>query len=186
MAVLPIRTVPDPILKRKTKRIPGIDAAVRKLIADMRETLHAEEGRVGLAAPQVGVSLRVTVICLPDEEDIILVNPEVVKRKGERVIPEGCLSIPGYVGEVCRSETVTVKALDHEGKPFRIKGDELLAQALEHEIDHLDGILYIDRLESPDKLRKIEPEDEDENEEAAPEGDGPKMTRRTAPPPASD
>ena len=186
MAVLPIRTVPDPILKKKTRRIPGIDAAVRKLIADMRETLHAEEGRVGLAAPQVGVSLRLTVIGLPDEEDIILINPEVVKRKGERVVSEGCLSIPGYVGEICRSETVTVKALDHEGKPVRIKADELLAQALEHEIDHLDGVLYIDRLESPDKLRKLEPEDEAGEEAAAPERDGSNPARRTAPPPAAD
>ena len=183
MAVLPIRTVPDPILKKKTRRIPGIDAAVRKLIADMRETLHAEEGRVGLAAPQVGVSLRLTVIGLPDEEDIILINPEVVKRKGERIVAEGCLSIPGYVGEICRSETVTVKALDHEGKPVRIKADELLAQALEHEIDHLDGVLYIDRLESPDKLRKLEPEDETGDQETATEGDRPKKARRTAPPP---
>ena len=167
MAVLPIRTVPDPILKKKTKRVPGLDKAVRKLVADMRETLHAEEGRVGLAAPQVGVSLRLTVICLPDEEDIVLINPEVVKRKGERIVTEGCLSIPGYYGEVCRSEQVTVKAVDHEGRPVRIKADELLAQALEHEIDHLDGVLYIDRLESPDLLKKVEPA-EDAAEEGAP------------------
>jgi peptide deformylase len=179
MAVLPIRTVPDPILNKKTRRVPGIDKRVRQLIADMLETLHAEDGRVGLAAPQVGSSLRLTVICLPDEEDIILINPEVVKRKGERLVTEGCLSIPGYWGEVCRSETVTVKALDHEGKPVRIKADELLAQALEHEIDHLDGVLYIDRLESPDKLRKVEPADGAE-EEGAPAR---RRSRKTAPEP---
>jgi peptide deformylase len=177
MAVLPIRTVPDPILKKKTRRIPGIDASVRKLIKDMRETLHAEEGRLGLAAPQVGVSLRVTVIGMPDEEDLVLVNPEIVKRKGERIVTEGCLSIPGYYGELCRAETVTVKALDHEGKPVRIKADELLAQALEHEIDHLDGVLYIDRLESPDKLRKVEPAGST-GEEPAPARRG---ERKTAP-----
>ena len=178
MAVLPIRTVPDPILKTKTRRIPGIDAHVRQLIEDMRETLHAEEGRVGLAAPQVGVSLRLTVIGMPDEEDIVLVNPEVVKRKGERIVTEGCLSIPGYYGEICRSEQVTVKALDHEGKPVRIKAGELLAQALEHEIDHLDGVLYIDHLESPDKLKKVEPPDA-AAEEGTPDR---RLRRKTAAP----
>jgi len=159
--VLPIRTIPDPVLRRKTKRVPAIDKSVKKLIADMRETLHAEPGRVGLAAPQVGISLRVTVICLPGEgeKDIILVNPEVVRRKGERLISEGCLSIPGYVGDVLRAESVTVKGLDLTGKPVRIKAVELLSQALEHEIDHLNGMLYIDRMENPDTLRKIEPDD---------------------------
>jgi peptide deformylase len=125
----------------------------------MRETLHAEEGRVGLAAPQVGVSLRVTVICMPEGEDIILVNPEVVRRKGQRLVAEGCLSIPGYVGELYRAETVTAKAVDFAGKPVRIKAEGLLAQALEHEIDHLNGVLYIDHMENPDSLRKIRPED---------------------------
>jgi len=149
------------VLRRKTKRVPAIDKSVKKLIADMRETLHAEPGRVGLAAPQVGISLRVTVICLPGEgeKDIILVNPEVVRRKGERLISEGCLSIPGYVGDVLRAESVTVKGLDLTGKPVRIKAVELLSQALEHEIDHLNGMLYIDRMENPDTLRKIEPAD---------------------------
>ena len=169
MAVLPIRTIPDPILKQKTKRIPGIDASVRKLIEDMRETLHAQEGRLGLAAPQIGVSLRLTVIGMPDEEDLILINPEIVRRKGERVVTEGCLSIPGYFGEICRAETVTVKATGPDGKDIRIKADELLAQALEHEIDHLDGVLYIDRLENKDKLYKIEPEDTAEDTEENPE-----------------
>lgn len=165
MTVLPIRTVPDPILRKKTKKISNIDKSVKKLIADMRETLHAEPGRVGLAAPQVGVSLRVTVICLPDEEgqekseDIILINGEIVKRKGQRLINEGCLSIPGYMGEIYRAETVTAKGLDINGKKIRLKGEGLLSQALEHEIDHLDGVLYVDKLASPDALKKIEPED---------------------------
>jgi peptide deformylase len=159
MAVIPIRTLPDPVLRRKTKRVSTIDRSVKKLIADMRETLHAEEGRVGLAAPQVGVSLRVTVICMPEEKDIILVNPEIVRRKGQRLVSEGCLSIPGYVGELYRAESVTAKAVDLAGKPVRIKAEGLLAQALEHEIDHLNGVLYIDRMENPDSLRKIRPED---------------------------
>jgi peptide deformylase len=159
MAVLPIRILPDPILRRKTKRISAVDRSVRNLIADMRETLHAEDGRVGLAAPQVGVSLRVTVICLPEEEDIVLINPEIVRRKGQRLVSEGCLSIPGYVGELYRAESVTAKGLDLDGKPVRIKAEGLLAQALEHETDHLNGVLYIDRMDNLDSLRKIGPDD---------------------------
>lgn len=159
MAVLPIRTLPEPILKQKAKRVRTIDRSVKKLIADMRETLHADPMRVGLAANQVGVSLRVMVIGIPEEEDIILVNPEIVRRKGQRLVSEGCLSIPGYIGELYRAETVTVKGLGLDGKEIRIKAEGLLAQALEHETDHLNGKLYIDRMESMDTLRKIEPED---------------------------
>jgi peptide deformylase len=159
MAVLPIRTLPDPILRKKTKRVTNIDKSIKRLVADMRETLHADAGRVGLAAPQVGVSLRITVIGLPEEEDVILINAEIVRRKGQRLVSEGCLSIPGYVGQVYRAEAVTAKGLDIDGKEIRIKGEGLLSQALEHEIDHLNGILYIDHLESPESLRKIEPED---------------------------
>jgi peptide deformylase len=159
MAVLPIRTLPDPILRKKTRRVSAIDRSIKKLVADMRETLHIDAGRVGLAAPQVGVSLRITVIGIPDEEDIILINAEIVRRKGQRLVSEGCLSIPGYVGQLYRAESVTARGLDLDGKEIRIKAEGLLAQALEHEIDHLNGVLYIDRLESMDVLRKIEPED---------------------------
>ncbi len=127
MTVLDIRTVPDPILKRKTNRVSAIDRSVKKLIKDMCETLHAEEGRVGLAAPQIGVSLRITVIGLPDEEDIILINPEVVRRKGIRLVSEGCLSIPGYVGELYRAEAVTAKALDIHGKAIVVSQFTLMA-----------------------------------------------------------
>jgi peptide deformylase len=159
MAVLPIRTLPDPVLRQKAKRVRTIDGSVKKLIADMRETMHADPGRVGLAAPQVGVSLRVVVIGIPDEEDIILINPEIVRRKGERLVGEGCLSVPGYFGQISRAESVTAKGRDLKGKEIRIKAEGLLAQALEHEVDHLNGILYIDHLESMDELRKIEAED---------------------------
>jgi len=159
MAILPVRTLPDPILRQKAKRVRTIDRSVKKLIADMLETLHADAGRVGLAANQVGVSRRVTVIGIPDEDDIILINPEIVRRKGERLVNEGCLSIPGYIGELYRAETVTAKGLGLDGKEVRIKAEGLLAQALEHETDHLNGVLYIDRMESLDTLRKIEPED---------------------------
>jgi len=157
MAIIPIRTVPDPVLRQKAKKVPGIDSSIRRLINDMIETMHEANG-VGLAAPQVGVLLRLVVIRMPEEgaEDIVLINPEIVRKSGERVVEERCLSIPGYAGMVKRACNVTVKARDENWKEFRIKGDELLAQALEHEIDHLGGILYIDRLESPEKLVKIE------------------------------
>ena len=158
MATLPIRVVPDPILRQKSKRVKAIDGSIRKLVGDMIETLHAAPGRAGLAAPQVGVSWRVIVIGIPEEEDIVLINPEIVRRKGERMVTEGCLSVPGYYGVVKRAESVSAKGLNLKGREIRIKADELLAQALEHEIDHLNGVLYIDYVESPDKLYKIEPD----------------------------
>ena len=155
MAIIPIRILPDPILKQKSKRVRTIDGSVEKLIGNMIETMHAAGG-VGLAAPQVGIPLRVIVIGMPEEEDIVLINPEVVRRKGERLVGEGCLSLPGYIGQIKRAESVTVKGRDQSGREIRIKADELLAQVLEHEIDHINGVLYIDHLESMDELRKIE------------------------------
>ncbi len=159
MAITIIRVVPDPVLRQKSKRVRIIDGSVQKLISNMWETLHAEPGRVGLAAPQIGVPLRVIIISIPEEEDIVLINPEIVRRTGERLIDEGCLSIPGYIGQIKRAVSVKVKGRDQDGKEIRIKADELLAQALQHEIDHLNGVLYIDYLESMDELRKVEPEE---------------------------
>ena len=154
MAVLKIRTLPDPVLRQKASKVSKIDGSIQKLIDDMIDTMHTNAG-VGLAAPQIGVSLRVAVIELPGEEVITLINPEIVKRQGERVVQEACLSMPGYQGEIERSVTVKVKALDRQGKEFRLKGEELLAQALEHEIDHLNGIVYVDHIEGPEKLWKL-------------------------------
>ncbi len=159
MTVLPIKTLPDPVLRKKAKRVGTIDASIKKLVADMQETLHADPGRVGLAAPQVGVSLRVVVIGMPDEEDMILINPEIIKIKGERRVSEGCLSIPGYMGELNRAETVTAKWRNLNGKEKRIKAEGLLAQAIQHEIDHLNGWLYIDHMEDTDSFHKIEADD---------------------------
>ena len=158
MTAIPVRVLPEPILRQKAKRVRIIDGSIKKLISDMAETMHAAPG-VGLAAPQIGVPLRVIVIGVPGEEDKVLINPEVVRRKGERVVNEGCLSVPGYFGEIKRAESVTVKGRDQNGKEIRVKADGLLAQVLEHEIDHLNGVLYIDHLESMDKLRKIEAEE---------------------------
>jgi peptide deformylase len=156
MAVLPIRTVPDPVLRQKAKRVKIVDGAVSRLVQDMVETMRAASG-VGLAAPQIGIPLRVIVIELSEGEPIALINPQIVRRSGERCIEEGCLSIPGYVGQVARAVSVTAKGLDPSGKEVRIKATELLAQALEHETDHLNGVLYTDQLTSPDTFHKVEP-----------------------------
>lgn len=156
MAVLPILRFNHPVLRRKSKKVSTVDASIQKLADNMIETMQAASG-VGLAAPQVGVPLRLIVIQLPEEDPFALVNPEIVRRTGERMVEEGCLSLPGYSGEVKRSVCVTVKGRDRTGKETRIKCEDLLAQALEHEIDHLNGVLFIDRLESLDKLKKAEP-----------------------------
>jgi len=155
MTAIPIHVLPDLVLRQKAKRVRTIDGSVQKLIGDMIETMRAASG-VGLAAPQIGVPLRVIVFGIPEEEDKVLINPEVVRRKGERLVNEGCLSVPGYFGEIKRAESVTVKGRDQNGKEIRVKADGLLAQVLEHEIDHLNGVLYVDHLESMDKLRQIE------------------------------
>lgn len=159
MAALPILAYPHPQLRQKAKRVRNIDGSIQRLIDDMVETMHQAQG-VGLAAPQIGVPLRVIVIGLPGEETIALVNPQIVKRSGERQVIEGCLSVPGYRGEIKRSAKVTAKGLDRYGREIRIKGEGLLAEALEHEIDHLNGVLYIDHLESLDELYEIEVETE--------------------------
>ncbi len=161
MAILQIRTLPDPVLRQKAKRVTRIDTSIRKLIDDMIDTLRADPNRAGLAAPQVGRLLRVAVIELPEQELIILINPEIVKKEGERIVQEGCLSIPGYFGEIKRAVTVKVKAKNRDGKEFRLKAEGLLAQALEQEIEHLDGILYIDHLESSEKLFEAVKEEEE-------------------------
>lgn len=161
MAILPLRHAPDPLLKRKAKRVTAIDPKIEKLIDDMLETMPAVGG-LGLAAPQVGVSLRLAVMGLPDEEPVVLINPEIVKKSGERVVSEACLSVPGYRGEIKRSASVTVKARNRHWKEIRVKATGLMAQCLEHEIDHLNGILYVDHLESQDKLERVQPEGEEE------------------------
>jgi len=133
----------------------------------MIETLQTSNHGVGLAAPQVGKPLRIIVVEMPDREPFALINPEIIKKEGERVLDEGCLSIPGYHGEVKRSMMVKVKGKDRTGKEVRFKCEELLAQVMEHEIDHLDGILFSDRLVDPEHgLLKVDP---DETEATAPD-----------------
>jgi len=155
MSVRPIVKYPDQVLRQKAKTVPVVDKSIKALVDDMIETMEAGSG-CGLAAPQVGVSLRCIVLGMPEEEPFAIINPEFVKRLGEREIEEGCLSVPDLGGHIKRSISVIVKGLDRNGKPIRVRGKELLCQALEHEIDHLNGVLFIDRVESPDKLFKKE------------------------------
>ncbi|MBI4301286.1 MAG: peptide deformylase [Chloroflexi bacterium] len=164
LAILAILPADDPRVRQRAKRVSHIDSSVQKLIDDMVDTMRAASG-VGLAAPQVGVLLRVIVIELPEEDVLAIINPEMVRRSGERLVEEGCLCLPGYRGELKRSVSVTVKARDRHGRPLRIKATDLLAEALEHEIDHLNGILYFDHVESLDKLHKIELEPSGESKE---------------------
>jgi len=145
----------DPVLRQKAKKVATIDNSIQRLIDDMIETMQQSNG-VGLAAPQVGVPLRVIVIQMPGEQPMAIVNPEIVERAGEQEVTEGCLSVPNYIGELKRSAKVTVKGRDRTGKRIKIKAAGLMAEALEHEIDHLNGILYIDHVESQDKLHQVE------------------------------
>lgn len=154
MAILNIVKDPDPVLRKKAVKLRKADEGIRKLALDMYETMLEAPG-VGLAAPQIGKSIRLITVHVPeDEEDgqeevsLMLLNPEIVKRAGEQVGAEGCLSIPGIAGNVKRSQTVTVKALDMENKPVRIKAHGYLAVVLQHEIDHLDGIMFTDLIEN--------------------------------------
>jgi peptide deformylase len=165
MAIRRILTADEPILRERTKRVSSFDASLHRLLDDMLETMRDAPG-VGLAANQVGVPLQVAII---EVEDKIteLVNPQVVKGGGEQIDWEGCLSIPGYVAEVTRHEKVTVKARDRHGKEFRVRGTELFSRALQHEIDHLNGTLYIDHLESLEELVHVSESVEEATEEAA-------------------
>lgn len=172
MAVLPIRVVPDPILRKKGVRLTPEQIhsrRIQKLIDDMIETMRDAHG-VGLAAPQVGESLRIIVIELSltemgkeGDDPLVLINPEIVRCQGVRRVEEGCLSVPGYKGIIERCQRVTAKGLDRHAKEVRLKANLLLAQALEHEIDHINGILYLDHLKSHEDLIKL-PESERETE----------------------
>ena len=149
MALLEIKKYPENILKEKTALVVDINSSIQRLIDDMIETMYAAKG-VGLAANQVGVSTRLCVIdvSVADEKTplIVLINPEIVERKGSVEAEEGCLSIYDYRAKIKRAEEVMVKGFDRKGRPIEVAGGGLLARALQHEIDHLDGLLFIDRL----------------------------------------
>ena len=156
LSLLPIIEIPDPVLRKRARKVRRIDKSILKLANNMVDTLR-EAGGVGLAANQVGKLQRIIVIQLPDECDArIYVNPEIVKIEGQREVEEGCLSIPGYRGKILRSVTIKFGALDHSSKRIRIDADGLLAQAIEHEVDHLNGILYTDHLRKHEDFYMIE------------------------------
>ena len=169
MALLDIILEGDPRLRQKASRIRTVDPSIRRLAHDMRETMLDAPG-VGLAAPQMGILLRMVTIYLPadfekdgePEHDYTLLNPEIVKAEGRVMGYEGCLSIPNWTGEVPRAKRLTLKAMDLEGKQVRLKLDGWIARVAQHELDHLDGILFIDRVEDKSTIQEIPDEDDEE------------------------
>lgn len=184
MAVLEILQIGNPILRRRGVQVKRFDDGLARLAEDMIETMHAASG-VGLAAPQVGVSTRLIVVEMPDSEDYphpgerwVVCNPEVVKASQETEVgQEGCLSVAGYVGMVERPTAVTIKGQDLQGRKIRVKADGFLARAFLHEIDHLSGVLYVDRAEKDtvmtveeyeEMIQKAEQETTPDAKEASP------------------
>lgn len=164
MALREIITVGDPRLRERARPVQAITPEIRQLADDMVETMYEANG-IGLAAPQIAESVRIIVIEVPEDEDVwgsgklyVVVNPEIVKESREvEAGIEGCLSVPGYVGEVERATEVLVRGSTISGKRFRLRPRGYLARVFQHEIDHLDGTLYIDRLTSPDKIWEVKP-----------------------------
>jgi peptide deformylase len=144
MAIRNIRKIGDELLRKKSKKVDEINDRILTLIKDMQETMYAADG-VGLAAPQVGILKRIAVVDVGDGP-VNLINPEIIEAHGEYLDEEGCLSIPGQQGKVLRPEKVKVKAFNEKGEEFIVEGEGLFARALCHEIDHLDGVLFIDKL----------------------------------------
>lgn len=166
MAKLSILTFPNPKLRNKAQPVAVVDVRVRRLVEDMFETMYAAPG-IGLAATQVDVPLRVVVIDLSDKHNapLCLINPEILERQGDEHMEEGCLSVPGFFETVTRAERVRVRALDREGQPFELTTDGLLAVCIQHEIDHLDGKLFVDYLSSLKRQRirrRLEKEQKDQ------------------------
>ncbi len=158
MAKLEIKFVPDPILRRKARAVGQVDARIQTLLDDMLETMYASQG-VGLAAPQVGISQRVIVVDIGDGP-IRVVNPRLtLLGEEEELATEGCLSIPGVQGDVWRSLRVSVRGLDEHGRPLRLQAEGFLARAFQHEVDHLDGFLFVDKASD---VRPVTTEDDSE------------------------
>jgi len=158
VALLTILHHPDPRLRQKARPVERFDAELRRLIDDMFETMYAAPG-VGLAATQVGVALRVAVMdCSREEgvrEPLIIVNPQIVEASDPEEVDEGCLSVPGVSEVIKRNHRVRARAFDRQGQPFEVEAEGLLAQCIQHEVDHLDGKLYIDRLSSLKRERLL-------------------------------
>ncbi|PTV97862.1 peptide deformylase [Halanaerobium saccharolyticum] len=145
MSPLQIRKIGDPVLRTKAKKIDEITEKINDLIDNMFETMSSEDG-IGLAAPQVGILKRIAVVDIQEDNKIVLINPEIIEEEGKAVMEEGCLSIPGETGDVIRAEKIKVKTLDRDGNEIEFKAEGLEARAIQHEIDHLDGILFLDKV----------------------------------------
>ena len=159
MAIRQIRLNGDEILRKKAREVDTVDDKIRELLHDMLETMHKYNG-VGLAAPQVGILKRVVVIDLYDGNDPLkLVNPKIIKQKGKQEVEEGCLSFPNQYAKMIRPEEIVAEALNEKGEKVKIKAKGLLAQAICHEVDHLDGILFIDNM-IPGTLEYVEPKED--------------------------
>ncbi len=155
MAVREILSFDHPALRQKARKVARVDTSIVRLLDDLAETMYAAPG-AGLAANQIGVPLRVCVVKGDENQHHGLVNPVLVKGEGSQVGHEGCLSFPGWVGQVERYETVLVKGLNRRGKEIRVRASGFTARAFQHELDHLDGVLFTDRLTSLDTLRRVE------------------------------
>ncbi|MNC15023.1 Peptide deformylase 1 [compost metagenome] len=158
MAIRFIVKEPDPVLREHAKPVPKITPNIHKLLDDMADTMYEAQG-VGLAAPQVGILKRVIVMDCGEEYGglIELINPEIIKKEGEQFGPEGCLSIPGLQGDVRRAQKCTVKGWDRNGQEIEIEGEDLLARCIQHEVDHLNGVLFLDVAE---RVYRPDPEEE--------------------------
>jgi peptide deformylase len=171
MGLRQIRLLGDPVLRKKARKVTRFNDNLRTLVEEMAETMRDARG-VGLAAPQVGILERIIVVETPEEEDepgsgrfYAVVNPEIKRASEEQVDGiEGCLSIPGYVGEVTRHETITLKGQDLRGRRIRIKAEGFLARVFQHEMDHLEGVLFIDQLTAPDRIWSVEEGEEEQAE----------------------
>ena len=154
MAILEILHFPDPRLRTVAKPVPVVDDSIRSLVDDMFETMYAAPG-IGLASIQVNVPKRLIVIDISEERDqpLCLINPEILETSGEETMEEGCLSVPGYYDKVTRAERIRVRALDRDGQPFELEANGLLSVCIQHEIDHLDGRLFVDYLSSLKRQR---------------------------------
>ena len=161
MALRKIREIGDDILTKKCKEVTEMTPRTRQLIEDMLDTMYEANG-VGLAAPQVGILKRIVVIDTTGEDPYVLINPRIVEKSGEQTGQEGCLSVPGKCGVVTRPNYVKAVALNEDMKPIEVEGTELLARAICHELDHLDGHLYVEKVEG--ELHDVV-YDEDEDEE---------------------
>lgn len=143
--LLQIRKIGDPVLRTEAKKIDEVNKSINDLIDNMFETMYAEDG-VGLAGPQVGILKRVAVVDIREGNKVVLINPEIIEKDGKAIMEEGCLSIPGRTGDVVRAENIKVRSLNRKGEEIEFKAEGFEARAIQHELDHLNGVLFVDKV----------------------------------------